>query len=140
MYTYRTYFKLTAPVIDFEAAREYLIEDEMVVYFNEDSRRPSSLQGVVISIDWILRDEESGYIEMKSTRELETKELEFISDWVRGQNSDGLGESFEQQDFACYVSNENDDFDYDEFEDEDWIMASFDWLTNNYIFVLVNSD
>ena len=140
MYTYRTYFKLVAPVLDLDDARSYLSEDDMSVYLKEDSRLPKTLNGVIISIDWILRDEQSGYIELKTTKELDTKELEFISHWVKGQNSDGLGEGFEQQSFACYNTAEYDGFDYDnEDYDEDWAMASFDWQTNEYKFELVSS-
>ena len=142
MFTYRTYFKLTASVNDFEEARNYLSEDDMTQYLKEDYRCPSSLQGVVISIDWILRDEQSGYIELKTNRELDDKELEWISDWVSGQNSDGLGEGFEQQDFACYNANDYNSYysDYeDEDSDDDYVMASFDWQTNDYKFELISS-
>lgn len=147
MVTYRTYFHLTAPVIDFDDAKNYLSEDDMTVYLNQDSRRPSSLQGAINHIEWILRDEQSGYIELEATRELDSQELEWISDWVSGQNSDGLGEGFEQQDFAYYdVSEYNngsrysyyDDDDYEE-DEEDWVMASFDWQSNAYKFELVSS-
>ena len=143
MYIYRTYFKLVAPVIALEDARSYLSEDNMSVYLKEDSRLPKTLNGVIISIDWILRDEQSGYIELKTNKELNAKELEFISNWVSGQNSDGLGEGFEQQDFACYNAASYDGYGYDEdyeIDDEDWIMASFDWQTNKYKFELISSD
>ena len=135
---YRTYFKLTACVNDFNAAQEYLKEDDMTVYLKEDSRLKSVSQ-FVEKIEWILKDESSGYIDLTTNKELTTEQLAIISDWVSGQNSDGLGEGFEQQDFACY-----EDEGLTGYEGSDWdnetIMASFDWQTNQYIFGAVNND
>ena len=135
---YRTYFKLTNEVIDFEEAKRYLEEDDMTKYLNNDSRRPSSLQGAVSSINWILRDTQSGYIELQSNRELNNEELKWISDWVSGQNSDGLGEGFEQQDFANYCIRDYYVDDEDDYFEDDWVMASFDWQTNDYKFERVD--
>lgn len=141
MIIYRTYFKLTNYVIDFEEARKYLIEDNMKQYLQNDSRCSTDTYSKILSIEWILKDKNSGYIELKTTEELSTEELDKLSDWVRGQNSDGIGESFEQQDFACYVS---EDFDtegyYDEdYDENDYITASFDWQTNEYKFELIST-
>lgn len=44
---------------------------------------------------------------------------------IRGQNSDGLGESFEQQGF------EGDDYEEDDYGNY-CDMAEFDWATNKY--------
>lgn len=138
MTTYRTYFNLTAPVINFDDAKNYLQEDDMTDYLRRDSRFPKTLDGKdIISIDWILRTESSGYIELITNRKLTKDELDFISDWISGQNSDGIGEGFEQQDFACYSLN--DDNYYDDYDDN-WIMAEFDWQTNDYGFELISSD
>lgn len=141
MYIYRTYFKLTACVNDFDAAYRYLREDDMKYYLKDDSRCPDDVYNKIISIDWILQDECSGYIELKTTEALNDVELNNISDWVSGQNSDGLGEGFEQQSFAYY---ENEDEEYDEsysYDTDDYdylyITAEFDWRTNNYKFELV---
>ena len=140
MYIYRTYFNLDADVLDIDEAQKYLSEDDMVQYLKNDSRISKDVQNNVESIDWILRTTNSGYIELKSKRLLNDKELESISDWVLGQCSDGIGEAFEQQSFANYNANQyNNDF-YDEDEDEEcYVMASFDWQTNNYLFELVSN-
>lgn len=128
MYTYRTKFNLVNPVRDFEAAYEYLTEDDMSTYLKNDSRIDSYIQDSVESITWILVTEDSGYIELQTTNKLSSEQLKSISNWVAGQNSDGLGESFEQRDFASYEDEYND-----------YVMASFDWQTNDYLFELVSN-
>ena len=145
MYIYRTYFKLVEPVIDLNEAREYLTEDDMVQYLKGDDRQDPNTTKDVTKITWILQDEQSGYIELEATRELEDYELSKISDWVSGQNSDGLGEGFEQQDFACYDIDE-DGYPIDsnrmwDYEGEtETVMASFDWHSNQYKFELYKKD
>lgn len=134
---YRTYFNLVAEVKDFEAARQYLIEDDMTDYLITDERG-ASCKDKIKSIKWILRDESHGYIDLETTSELTSTELANISDWVSGQNSDGLGEGFEQQDFACYIDEGLTGYDDEEWDDET-IMASFDWETNPYTFELVSN-
>ena len=133
MYIYRTYFKLTACVNDLSAAQEYLTEDDMTVYLKDDSRISEKVRNAVEKIEWILKEEDSGFIELTTNEALSATELKEVSEFVSGQNSDGLGEGFEQQDFACY-----EDEGLEGYEDSDWdnesIMASFDWESNDYIF------
>lgn len=139
MYIYRTYFKLTACVNDFDAAYRYLREDDMKYYLKDDSRCPDDVYNKIISIDWILQDECSGYIELKTTEALNDVELNNISDWVSGQNSDGLGEGLSSQDFACYIDEDYDEsyvYDTEDYEDY-YITAEFDWQTNDYKFELI---
>ncbi len=97
-YTYRTNFHLNAPVNDYEKAKAYLEEDDMVQYFKD--RANDELRNKVISIDWVLEDSESGYIQVVTNSVLTDEEQKEISSWITGQNSDGLGEGFEQQPFA----------------------------------------
>ena len=96
-YIYETPFSLVAPVNDLEAAQAYLEEDNMVEYL--DKERCSAADDIK-AITWILEDEESGVIRVNAIRELTEEELDQLSDWISGQCSDGLGEGFEQQDFA----------------------------------------
>lgn len=133
MFTYRTYFNLTNAVNDFEEARQYLIEDNMTTYLKSDSRIPENVRSAVDNIVWILKDIASGYIELTANRSLSAQELESISKFVSGQNSDGLGEGFEQQDFACYEDEGLTGYEGDDWDNE-MIMASFDWQTNDYLF------
>lgn len=130
IFIYRADFELTNQVRDYDAAYKYLTEDDMTKYLKDDKRGSSKVK----SVRWELLDAISGYIEVQTTEKLTDAESANISDWIGGQNSDGLGEGFEQQGFANYRLDDNqDDEDEDEygFEDE-WIMASFDWRTNDY--------
>ena len=140
---YRTPFRLVDCVTDLDAAQEYLTEDDMTEYLKEDLddsctyfKLPMAhLRDKIEHIEWHLTSENEGYIELITSEEIPQSELDQISEWVSGQCSDGLGEGFEQQDFANY---ENPDWcgnRYDEGDCEDmWVMASFDWQTNEYKF------
>lgn len=147
MLIYRTYFKLTNPVIDLNEAIEYLTEEDMTVYLKDDRRIAQHARDEVQSIAWILTDEESGYIELNSNSGLSVDELYSISEWVSGQNSDGLGEGFEQQPFAFYEVDEYGEridsryyYDEDELGDTSYVSASFDWQSNEYIFEFVREE
>lgn len=136
MFEYSTTFTLTGDVNDLEEAREYLTEDDMTVYLKESVEFADAIE----KIEWVLVSTNHGRIELASNRELTDAELKEVSDWVSGQNSDGLGEGFEQQSFAWNEYVEEDDY----FEDEDYgyadygdgEMVSFDWQTNGYAFSL----
>lgn len=134
---YRTYFKLEYPVCNVTAAQEYLTEDDMTQYLKDDNRIQESTRNKIVNIRWNLSDDQSGYIQLETTDSLSELELKSISEWVSGQNSDGLGEGFEQQSFANY---QDEEYDYDEdeygYDCDNWVMASFDWKTNEYKFEL----
>lgn len=142
MYKYQTTFYLLADVLDLDEAQAYLEEDNMLDYFdNEEIKRKLK------SMTWHLTDCGSGYIEVIANEELSENELEEISAYISGQNSDGIGEGFEQQDFASYdaaLLNDRGEIDdsllYDDDYEEDWVMASFDWNSNYYVLELVESD
>ena len=136
---YKTDFNLECPVNDYDAAREYLLEDDMTKYLIDSLRGDNVNEEEIMkikNIKWILQDTQSGYILLTTTDVLPNNILSMISEWVSGQNSDGLGEGFEQQDFAEYDSG--DYYDEDNYDDE-YCMASFDWKTNKYPFKRVNS-
>lgn len=129
-YIYKTNFNLTGNVKSIEEANDYLSSEDMTKYLK--SRMTSNISNFIDHIEWRLTTEYSGYIELITTLKLEEDELQKISQWVSGQNADGLGESFEQQDFARYPTG----LDEDDYGDE-LAMASFDWTTNDYIFEFV---
>jgi len=140
---YKTDFKLEWPVNDLEAAQEYLLEDDMTKYLI-DSLRDDNVNEKEISkikdIKWKLQNVQSGYILLTTTDILPNNILNMISEWVSGQNSDGLGEGFEQQDFAECIEEDGYYDDEDEYYEEDsYHMASFDWKTNKYQFRRVTS-
>ena len=132
---YKTNFTLTGYVNDYDAAADYLTCDDMTQYVKYASGS-SKLEDVVTKIEWILVDEGRGYIEVETNRALTPQESQDLSDWIRGQNSDGLGEGFEQQDFAterceCDECYEYGEWGEDAYGDHDG-MVSFDWHSNNY--------
>lgn len=140
MYTYKTDFHLEYPVNDFDEAAAYLEEDNMLEYFSDNAAIKNKLDGIY----WILDDTESGRIIVEAYKPLDENELAVLSDYIKGQNSDGLGEGFEQQEFADYDINSYNEYgEYDQslaWEDdyeEDWVMASFDWKYNDYKLELV---
>ena len=133
---YRTNFNLVAPVRDIEKANKYLQEDNMTEYLPDwchevEYNGDFGDRKVVENIEWTLDTESTGHIDLIACRDLSEDELVKISEWVSGQNSDGLGEGFEQQPFASYYDDECDD--EDDYEDS-YVMASFDWETNDYHF------
>lgn len=130
---YRTNFELEHAVLDEEAANAYLQREDMTEILLE---RHPELDGVVSNITWMLDDDVNGHIDLITTRPLTDTESTLISNWVSGQNSDGLGEGFEQQSWANYEVEE----DLYGQEDGDWVMASFDWETNFYKFHPVSMD
>ena len=153
LFSYRTEFHLECPINGYEnieAAREYL-SDKMETYlkshvdYDHEKGETTIVPDDIEQIRWVLREDgDGGFISLLTTRDLSEKELKYISEWVRGQNSDGLGEGFEQQEFALYVPCDYDDYcdDYDDPDECDCSrencpnagMCSFDWMTNDYIF------
>lgn len=123
--TYETKFNLTSEVNDYIEAYNYLAEDDMTQYLDE------KFKNIVESIEWVLKTTNSGIIVVSATRELTNDELTELSEWISGQNSDGLGEGFEQQEFAINEEEYDEDEEDAEYEPE-YYMASFDWTTNNY--------
>ena len=141
-YIYQTDFYLMAEVNDYEDAKAYL-EEENMLYFFYDSTFDSKLD----SIYWKLDNEYSGRVIVTANQELNDLELKKLSDFILAQNADGLGEGFEQQDFANYdaaliddYGNENSELAWADDYEEDWVMASFDWKHNEYPLTLVSVD
>ena len=83
---------------------------------NEDNK---TIIPLIQSIEWKLLDYQNGEIEVIANSELTVSQKNKISNWISNQNSDGLGESFEQH-FSFNLSH-------------DWrIVPSFDYKTNKY--------
>lgn len=102
---YATPFKLDKEVSDYWAAYDYLTEDNMLDYFTE-----GELKDKIRDIEWSLETPDSGCVFVATKYHLPEEDLDKISKFISGQNSDGLGEGFEQREFG----------------------ASFDWETNDY--------
>lgn len=125
MTTYQISGKLDQPVTDVLAAINYLQDTDMTAFL------PETVKPIVTSILWTLTAADVWQVTVRATRELTPEEQEAVSEWVSGQNSDGLGEGFEQQSWAETY--------YEEDYEEKWSMASFDWKTNECKLVLVEA-
>jgi len=74
-------------------AADYLSDDNMEQYYSGDQAKD------IVSIVWNLHRKQSGTIEIETTARLKKQALNDLKSFIDGQNSDGLGEGFEQQDF-----------------------------------------
>lgn len=135
---YQTHGSLTGHIQpeDVTKAQTYLTEDNMTQFLE------GSLKDAIERIQWHLHsDGHDYYVEAIAQRELTADELKELASWVSGQNSDGLGEGFEQQDFAEQHEGECGECMGCEMEegcDDDYTgMISFDWEKNKSEFTRV---
>lgn len=109
------------PVDRIGDAADYLVQDDMTRWVD------ASVEPVIDHVEWRLHGD--GYnwtVTVIASRDLKAGEIRVMEEWISGQNSDGLGENFEQRDFA-----ELFDTDYYGSPIEDtYRMVSFDWQTN----------
>ena len=122
MSTYRTEFKLDCKLNDYEAAKEFF-ETCQIDQAIQVAYELSDIKDEILSIAWILENENSGYIELTTLIPFDESQLKRISDWVSYQCSDGLGDEFKQEDCSIGIT-----------EDGEYTAASFDFDTNAYIF------
>lgn len=142
-YIYTTDFHLKNEVLDIEDANEYLQEENMLNFLKSDFKE---IESIFKELYWKLSDKKKGFITLTTSRELTKEESAKISKWINGQCSDGLGEGFEQQDFACYTEKDEIMYDLkkrgiysidlgpgeDEPDDSYNTICSFDWESNDY--------
>lgn len=114
------YFPLTGKIWDEEygeelpAGKRFMLgqEDEIREKFAEYTRRDTENMAVyyheagadkLLLADWgfeVLDGELYGKADVRLTEPMTEEEERELKDWVRGQNSDGLGEGFEQQEIS----------------------------------------
>lgn len=141
-YKYITEFYLiNGDVLNIEDANDYLQEEDMTKFLKSDL--PLIADGI-LHIQWEMTGSNKGVVVLTTSKKLTDKELSDISEWIKGQNSDGIGEGFEQQHFACYTEKEYDEYqgyclNYDEDEENGGsiIQVSFDCETNDYELKLI---
>jgi hypothetical protein len=107
MPVYRTTGKLTQTIErdNVGEAQAYLHQHDMTGYVSDNA----SLEGLLEFVEWNLDGNGRDYsITVVANRELNDDELKRLSSECSGQNSDGLGESFEQQDFAWIEDGEEE--------------------------------
>ena len=105
MARYVTNFKLKSAVNDFGAAKKYLADADMTKYLIDDLRdyeNMPELADKIVHIEWNLEEDWYGTINLETTEDVSKQDLAVILEWVKGQNSDGLGEGFEQRNFARF--------------------------------------
>lgn len=138
---YRTSGTLTGTIEpeNVQLAQEYLVSDDMTPILKEHHGLPDTVE----RIQWYLNaDGHTWYVEVIARRRLTKAQLKDLAESVSGQNSDGLGESFEQQAFAelegdcgvCDACVDGYACDGDGYAG----MISFDWKTNKCEFELVS--
>ena len=136
MLLYRAYFKLTNCVKSLKDANDYLKADDMTKYLKQENRIPESIRNKVEKIEWSLKDESSGTIDLGASETLSKEELQYISDFVASQCDDGLGSGFSEQDFAYY-----EDEGLTGYEGSDWdnetIVASMIPGSDNFRFFFI---
>ena len=135
-YLYRRSFNLTDAVKDYVEANEYLAKDDMTKYLKEDVRIPEEVRNAVTNIKWFLFDKTSGYIEVNTSEKLDDSQLEYIQDFIEGQNSDGLVSGFSNQPFANYIDEGLSGYAGSNWDDEQIVVG---FVSSNDKLYLVNS-
>lgn len=159
MPVYRTSGHLTGTILpeNVPTAQRYLTHEHGGAPRNMQRYLDPPLRDRVVFLEWNLSADGHNYTITAVTNKLLTEEeLKQLSSECSGQNSDGLGEGFEQQDFAWVDDGEEDETCYDcdgsgriELENGDTDvcgtcdgegvfygnidnghMISFDWKTN----------
>lgn len=103
----------------------------MADYYNDNS----VIKEKLVSMDWgicEINDTPYGYVDVVLNAPLNDSEVDELKDWISGQNSDGLGEGFEQReietdDGGLYVSfwdSGKDYFIYSQEEMDEYLEQS----------------
>lgn len=90
-----TRFTLTHPVSNITAANRYLSAEDMSTYLGP-------LFPSVLHILWHLHEGAAGTVTVRAQESITQEELDGLREWISDQHSDGLGETFAQQDFAVH--------------------------------------
>lgn len=123
---YRIKFRLLDPVNDLEEAQSYLSSDDMTTYLIDDAE--DRLKSIITKIEWIQDTNISGYIELQTNNHLSEEDLDWIRDWIDGQNSDGLGSGYSEQDFANYETTSIREIG-NEYEDDSILETVYEQIS-----------
>jgi len=116
-------------------AQAYLLGGHEGEPLNMEQYLDEPLRKIVVDLRWELSADGYNYtVRATCKRPLTDDEQRALSLEVSGQNSDGHGENFEQQDFAWLEDGECGECDgcinWDSCDDETGKMISFDWQEN----------
>lgn len=108
----------------------------MVEIFNDENLIDTKLKSMLWGVCEI-EGKAYGFVEVEMDKPLTPREIDTLTDWISGQNSDGLGESFEQRPIETdygdmYVSMWSFDRDY-----QIKTQAEMDEMLNKYTINLV---
>lgn len=123
---YRIKFRLSDPVNNLEEAQSYLSSDNMTTYLIDDVE--DRLKSVIMKIEWIQDTNTSGYVELQTNDYLSEEDLNWIRDWIDGQNSDGLGSGYSEQDFANYETTSIREVE-NEYEDDSILETVYEQIS-----------
>ncbi len=123
---YRIKFRLSDPVNNLEEAQSYLSSDDMTTYLIDDVE--DRLKSVITKIEWIQDTDISGYVELQTNDYLNEEDLDWVRDWVDGQNSDGLGSGYSEQDFANYETTSIREIE-NEYEDDSILETVYEQIS-----------
>lgn len=99
----------------------YLIDTMAMHFWTRDPALTESIQEKLLSCIWdveVVNDRLYGKVDVVSTEQFAPLEEQAMKDWILGQNSDGLGEGFEQRpietewgDLYVHFWNSGDDYE-----------------------------
>lgn len=100
---YRTVCDLCTNVRNKKDSDEYFHEDDMTndITNTFSLHKSKKLASKIKCIMWDMKDRRSVNVTVITHGKLNENELAKIGEFINGQNSDGLGEGFEQQDFGA---------------------------------------
>ena len=100
-----------------DEANAYLLSEDMAQYLDDDLIHKTN------SMLWLMNDDNNGEIRIVVEGKLSNEDIENLVKFINGQNSDGLGEGFEQQ--GCTKRN----FEFLEVKKDDVkLINKFDFL------------
>lgn len=114
-----------------DASKQYAADIYLPDYYNDNS----VIKEKLVSMKWgicEINDTPYGYVDVVLNAPLNDSEVDELKDWISGQNSDGLGEGFEQREIetdegGLYVSfwdSGKDYFIYTQEEMDEYLEQS----------------
>lgn len=101
--------------------QDYLIDTMAMHFWTRDPVLTESIQEKLLTCVWdveVVNDRLYGKVDVVSTEQFAPLEEQAMKDWILGQNSDGLGEGFEQRpietewgDLYVHFWNSGDDYE-----------------------------
>ena len=103
---YKADFYLNRPCANPNETNDFLHDDNMLVYLLHDH---PEYRDVVKSIEWFVGSNIVGKVVMATSTLLPEADVRIIDEWIKSQNADGIGISFEQETFSdCHIRKTGD--------------------------------